>query len=81
MQRILICTGVLGGGTAIVFLLAAMTAALFPNGTMVNAGWNGGWAKGGMEVVVEAQPPMIMPADGGPIPGGLDVVVDGVQEK
>jgi len=45
MKRILVCTGVLGGGTALVFALAAMTAIAFPQGTRVAAGWNG--ANGG----------------------------------
>ena len=41
MRRILVCTGVLGGGTALVFALAAATAVLFPPATLVPAGWNG----------------------------------------
>jgi hypothetical protein len=41
MRRILICTGVLGGGTALVFTLAAATAMLFPQGALVSGGWNG----------------------------------------
>jgi hypothetical protein len=45
MRRILICTGVLGGGTALVFALAALTATLFPQGTLVQAQW-GGWGGG-----------------------------------
>jgi hypothetical protein len=43
MRRILICSGVLGGGTAIVFALAALTATLFPGGTVLGTGWNGPW--------------------------------------
>jgi hypothetical protein len=43
MRRILICSGILGGGTAIVFALAALTASLFPNGTVLSTGWNGPW--------------------------------------
>ena len=48
MRRILICSGVLGVGTALVFAAAALTATLFPNGTLVSAGWNGGgmWDRG-----------------------------------
>jgi len=42
MRRILICTGVLGGGTALVFALAALTATLFPHGTVVQGQW-GPW--------------------------------------
>ena len=45
MRRIVICSGVLGGGTALVFALAAVTATLFPHGTVVPTsqfGWGGG---------------------------------------
>jgi hypothetical protein len=45
MRRIVICSGVLGGGTALVFALAALTATLFPHGTIVPTnqfGWGGG---------------------------------------
>ncbi len=42
MRRILICSGVLGVGTALVFAAAALTATLFPNGTLVSSGWNSG---------------------------------------
>jgi hypothetical protein len=46
MRRILICTGILGSGTALVFALAALTAVAFPQGTLVATGWNGGgWAR------------------------------------
>lgn len=55
MRRILVCTGVLGGGTALVFALAAATSMLFPQGTLVPAGWNGGgtmmFAKPGMSIL------------------------------
>ena len=62
MKRILVCTGVLGGGTALVFALAALTAIAFPQGTRVAAGWNGAnggpWVKdawgGGVAVPVPA---------------------------
>ena len=48
MRRILACTGILGGGTALVFVLAALTAVAFPQGTLISTGWNGGgWAKDG----------------------------------
>jgi hypothetical protein len=43
MRRVLVCSGVLGGGTAIVFALAALTASLFPNGTVLSTPWNGAW--------------------------------------
>ncbi len=35
MRRILICTGVLGGGTALVFAAAALTAMLIPPNRLV----------------------------------------------
>jgi hypothetical protein len=58
MTRALICTGILGGGTAIVFALALAVSLLFPQGSLVPAGWSGAWGgKGG--VFVE---PMPMPA-------------------
>jgi hypothetical protein len=37
MRRILICTGVLGGGTALTFAAAALAATLLPGGTIVPA--------------------------------------------
>jgi hypothetical protein len=82
MQRILICTGVLGGGTALVFALAALTAIALPQGTRVAAGWNGAiggpWVKdawgGGVVVPVPAPAVEVAPfviergADGVAIP-------------
>jgi hypothetical protein len=56
MRRILICSGVLGGGTALVFALAALTATLFPHGTLVQNQW-GGW--GGPVMMDDVRP---MPA-------------------
>jgi len=38
MQRILICTGVLGGGTALVFGAAAVTSLLIPPSRIVPQG-------------------------------------------
>lgn len=35
MRRILICTGVLGGGTALTFAAAALVATMFPTGNLV----------------------------------------------
>ena len=35
MRRILICTGILGGGTALTFAAAALAATLLPGGTIV----------------------------------------------
>ena len=45
MQRVLIASGVLGLGTALVFGAAALTATLFPNGPMVAAGMNEVWMR------------------------------------
>lgn len=72
MRRILICSGVLGVGTALVFAAAALTATLFPNGTLVSSGWNGGVMRGGWGVAVPAPAPAFEVApDAGP-----DVFVD-----
>jgi hypothetical protein len=38
MRRILICTGVLGGGSALVFAAAAVTSVLIPPGRIVPQG-------------------------------------------
>jgi hypothetical protein len=58
MQRILICSGVLGVGTALVFAAAALTATLFPNGTLVSSGWNGGFVSRDWGVAVPAPAPV-----------------------
>jgi hypothetical protein len=57
MRRILICSGVLGVGTALVFAAAALTATLFPNGTLVSPGWNGGMIQRGFDVAVPVPAP------------------------
>jgi hypothetical protein len=59
MRNGAIVTGVLGLGTALVFALAAVTATLFPNGTVVSNGMNGmmfdrGFGGGGVAVPVPA---------------------------
>jgi len=77
-MRALVVTGVLGTGCAIVFALAALASVLFPDGTMVNAGWSGGWAKGGMSVSVPA--PMVnmggaVDDSGAVVDAGTDVPV------
>jgi hypothetical protein len=79
MRAGLLVTGVLGAGTALVFAAAALTATLFPNGTVVTTQWNGGWGGpcfdcGGWEVPA----PMPMPMPGGGFVEG-DVFVEGVQ--
>ena len=64
MQRALIASGVLGLGTALVFGAAALTASLFPNGSTVAAGFNGGdmiFAKPGMAVPMPPQPVFAQP--------------------
>jgi hypothetical protein len=50
MRAGLVVTGVLGLGTAVVFAIAALTATLFPNGTVVGGGMNGGVLFGGPNV-------------------------------
>lgn len=37
MRRILLCTGILGGGTALTFAAAALAATLLPGGTVIPA--------------------------------------------
>lgn len=63
MQRVLITSGVLGLGTALVFAAAALTATLFPNGPMVAAGMNEMWMgnRGGVMMGVGKPVPMPMP--------------------
>ena len=72
MRRILVCTGVLGGGTALAFALAAATSMLFPQGTLVPAGWNGNARfEKGMPVMVEDVMPVVTveaPAIAVPVP-------------
>jgi hypothetical protein len=67
MRPILIVSGVLGGGSALVFALAALVATLFPTGTLVAANpWNGGvFMKGGVAVPMPAPPVMV---NGGNVP-------------
>jgi uncharacterized SAM-binding protein YcdF (DUF218 family) len=43
MRRILICTGILGGGAALTFAAAALAATLLPGGQVVPVSpWGGG---------------------------------------
>jgi len=71
MRRILICTGVLGGGTAMTFAAAALVWTMFPNGPMIAASANQFMImKGGVAV------PVPMPAPAGPLVID-DTVVDG----
>lgn len=64
MRPIIYLTGVLGGGTALVFALAVVASVLFPNGGTVATGWNGmlmerNW---GGNVVGGVNVPVAMPA-------------------
>jgi hypothetical protein len=68
MKAGLVVTGVLGTGSVLVFALAGLVATLFPNGTLVNASWNGGCLDcGGWGGPV---PPMVAPAPGVVFQGG-----------
>jgi hypothetical protein len=72
-MRAILVTSVLGLGTALVFAAAALTATLFPHGTLVSAGWSGGpvvrdWDGG----VVPVPAPMVVPAIEPPmVEGGI----------
>ncbi len=81
MRAGFIVSGVLGAGTVLVFVTAVLVAMLFPNGTTVASGWNGGWAKGGWDVAVPAPAPVIVPADGGAVLEGTDLLLGGGPEK
>ena len=61
MRRILILSGVLGGGTALTFVAAAITATMFPSGPLVYQQPEMFWAK-----------PMPMPVERA-VPGGFGV--------
>jgi hypothetical protein len=84
MRRILICSGVLGVGTALVFAAAALTATLFPNGTLVSSGWNGPVFEKGWGVAMPAPAPEfdVAPAPGfRALPGDtVGGAVDGIVE-
>lgn len=70
MRRVVIVTGVLGGGAALTFAAAAFAATLFPNGHMVtnqNMFWQGKGDFGGPVPV-----PMPLPIQPG-ANGTLDV--------
>ncbi|MEW6224857.1 MAG: hypothetical protein AB1627_09520 [Chloroflexota bacterium] len=73
MRRILICTGILGGGTALTFTAAALAATLLPGGTVVPGNqvmWERGFGKPGIAVPV--------PAPVGPI-DDIQIQVDRVE--
>lgn len=84
MRRILICTGILGGGTALTFAVAALAATILPGGRVVPGNpvmMERDWAKPGIAVPVPAPIPLVDPAPdvqwlnpqdtvgGGPAPG------------
>ncbi len=68
MRRILICTGILGGGTALTFAVAALAAAILPGGTVVQSNpvfMERDLAKPGIDFPVpEPMPPGIFLDDG-----------------
>lgn len=66
MRRMLITTGVLGGGTALTFAAAVLAASLFPNGAMVQSS---GWASDGVRF---ERVPVAVPAPGIFEPGVRD---------
>ena len=66
MHRAVIVSSVLGIGSVLVFGAAALAAALFPNGSTVPMGWNGGISDKGFA----GPAPMPMPAV------GRDVFID-----
>ena len=75
MRRILICTGVLGGGTALTFAASALAATLLPGGTVIPSSMvTMGWAKGG--VTMPAPAPMVAVPPSIDISGGGSVGVD-----
>ena len=61
MQRVLIASGVLGLGTALVFGAAALTATLFPHGPMVGASMNDVFIRNGGGVMMGVGKPIPMP--------------------
>ncbi len=78
-MRAIIVTAVLGLGTALVFGAAALTATLFPNGTMVASGWSGGWMTKEavpvpMPAIQVAPMPMVID-DSGNVGGGSGGIV------
>ena len=73
MRRILILSGVLGGGTALTFVAAAIAAAMFPSGPLVYQQPEMFWAKP-MPMPVEMVAPDVfrgvdLPANGGVVVG------------
>jgi hypothetical protein len=72
MRRVLICTGVLGGGTALTFAAAALAATLLPGGTVVPSSGSmfvsGGFVKGG-PVIAPAPIQRVVVDDGSAGPG------------
>jgi hypothetical protein len=73
MRRILILSGVLGGGTALTFIAAAIAATMFPSGPLVYQQPEMFWTKP-MPMPVEMVAPggfrgVDLPANGGVIVG------------
>ena len=59
-----VVSGVLGIGTVVVFGAAALVSTLFPNGTTVAAGWNGGMMWTREQMFVEGGVAVPVPAPG-----------------
>jgi hypothetical protein len=76
MRPILIVSGVLGGGSALVFVVAGLVAMLFPNGTLVGGSWNGCFDCGGKGVAVPVPMPVPVGPDGA-TQNGVVLQVDG----
>jgi hypothetical protein len=73
MRRILICTGILGGGTAITFAAAALVATMFPTGNLVygqqNVVFDRGFNGGGIVMPAPVPQPSVFVDDAGTEPG------------
>jgi hypothetical protein len=72
MRSVVIVSGVLGVGTAVVFALAAVAASMFPDGGSVMSGWNGGGRDFGMRAGPIAVPQPIVVGQGS---GGMEITV------
>jgi hypothetical protein len=70
MRRVLICTGVLGGGSALTFAIAALAASLAPPGPLVYGQYGQPWAmdmvRGGMVKAVPMPAPVWIDSTAGP---------------
>jgi hypothetical protein len=81
MRQLLIVSGTLGGGTALVFVAAALVAAMFPTGALVPASPWGGDVRFGPAMPAIRGPLVFDDTSGGgvldrPIPIGGGVQID-----